>query len=62
MIDDRSLAKISSLTKQSSSSQVLIIAKLPEIINEVTNLITDSFHGICFGLIFNKNVIISLNN
>ena len=25
-------------------------------------LITDSFHGICFGLIFNKNVIISLNN
>ena len=25
-------------------------------------LITDSFHGICFGLIFNRNVVISLNN
>ena len=25
-------------------------------------LITDSFHGTCLGLIFNKNIIISLNN
>ena len=25
-------------------------------------LITDSYHGFCFGLIFNKNIIISLNN